>query len=119
MSATDERDKLTLVAHDLINELQLVRIEYQKLCVRVNTIVNRCISEADMLRIEAADEKSAGLVPKTKAVRYDKPIQPAEPTEPVDTAPPLQYTGGPRKRNCGICGKPGHRAPTCPNGRKK
>lgn len=113
MSATEDRAARLAIAKELADELRRVR-------VRVDAIINHMLSDADSLKIAAADEVSRGDVPTVKKVRFGKPA--GELVASLDATPQVmaaipQIIDALKKvrRACSICRQPGHWAKNCPN----
>lgn len=95
--------------HDLIhladetNKIRLQLIEVQK---EYSRVCAELIMEADRLWRVAQHE-----------YRADGELKPEfKPDTDVETV--AEYSGAGNRRKCGLCGEPGHRAPTCPNAHK-
>lgn len=103
MSLREERKELLDAARELILELR-------RITEPVNRMVNALIEQADDSMLDVADEISAAATTLTRKIRYGKLTQ-----QLTDDAgnPPVS------RRKCSICREPGHRATTCPNGRKE
>lgn len=133
MSATEDRAARLAIAQELQAELRSIR-------ERIHIIICHMLSDADSLKLAAADEVSRGEVPKTTAVTYARAkVGLAPEGEPqygrpdtgktrqaivsaqmkVETRPLSELVAGedgpaPR-RKCSVCRQPGHRAKNCPN----
>lgn len=99
----EERQELMKLARELHAALQV----HNKM---VNILINKCIGEADRLKLEAL----AGMAtepPVMKAMVYTTPEAP-KPALTLSEGPPKLASG---KRACSLCRQPGHRATNCPN----
>jgi hypothetical protein len=111
MSATEDRAERLRIAQELLTELRGFR-------QRIDLVINHMLSDADSLKIAAADEVSRGEVPKTKAITFTARIDATEPNITPPPAPAVVVEATPLppgKRACSICRRPGHRAKNCPN----
>ena len=107
MTANDERRILVDAAANLQAEIQkLNRVAF--------ALVNGLLSEADMLKIAAANEITSGEVLKTTKLKFSAAAPPSagSPEEP----PPVLGKG---QRACSICRRPGHRKQNCPEAHVK
>ena len=103
MTATEERKALI----DKAAELQA---ELQKFNSRIFTLIDKLLSEADRLKLAAADERSSGDYVKVTKVKFGGGGVTPEPSLVSTPDAPL----APGKRACSICRKTGHRSTTCP-----
>lgn len=101
MSATEERKAL-------IDGAAALQADLQKLTSRIHAVINKMLGEADLLMVEAADERNTTEVIKTTKLKYGG-------TGAVPDAPLLPAG----KRKCGTCGELGHNARTCPKANEK
>jgi len=112
MSATEDRAARLAIAEAL-------RLEMRSITQRIDVVINHMLSDADALKLEAADEVSRGDVPKTKVIKYEIAGPVAEilsvtpDLAPVDTPRALNENGR-KRRTCAHCGGTGHWRTTCP-----
>jgi len=119
MSATEDRAARLAIAEAL-------RLEMRCITQRIDVVINHMLSDADALKLEAADEASRGDVPKTKVIVYEPKVDVVvedvsktiglTPTGRIDTTKPnLTTPSGRKRRTCSHCGEPGHWATSCPD----
>jgi len=114
MSATEDRAARLAIAEAL-------RLEMRCITQRIDVVINHMLSDADALKLEAADEVSRSDVPKTKVIKYEVVGPVAEIVSvtpdlaPVYTPRALNHANGRKRRTCSHCGEPGHWATSCPD----
>lgn len=106
----DERQKLLAAGKELSGLLREVTPAIWK-------VLNMLDSAADELKVAAADEVTAGDMPKVKKVTFtsvgrvssQEPL--STPITPKASAPIITK----KRRKCSLCHEPGHWATNCPN----
>jgi len=133
MTTHEERQELMGIARQVITELTAANAQMHALNERVHITINKLIGEADALKLQAADEISAGTQATVRKVKFSSPANAEkfpEKTAVIIDSPTLlagkllheiaekaltQVRVAPGKRACSLCREPGHRAQNCPN----
>lgn len=112
MTNHEERKLLLAAAAELHAALREV-------APRMNEIINRLISAADDIALDAANEVSAGTQRTVRKLTYGKTQVYDVPDDKlvsgVKTFNDLPIKLTPGKRSCSLCRQPGHQARNCPN----
>jgi hypothetical protein len=123
MGEIEDRQELMLIARAMIQLGHELRAELKGFTAKGDLVINKLIEYADRMMPAVMDEREAQRgTRKKKDVIYTKDqseVAALVKDGDYDTARELDaMSRGKRKRNCSICGVPGHRKTTCPQADK-